>query len=157
VRVLPSLALATSLWSLGACRQPPIELAPDFPQVPLPDFAMAVETHSRHPQRLERFFVPEMQHALGEVRAFYGEWAENANWRKVEPSEESWSIDAWQEFGVGEERVRQYLVHWTDPGNQWSLRLAMRFYLETGKAGVWVVVEPYYNLDDVPIPTPSAS
>ena len=144
----PDPRLALLVFFL-ACGDQPIELEPGFPEVPLPSYATSVETHSENRLHLERFFVPGEGHSLEEVRVFYGNWAERAGWQKLEPSEELWSGDSWHEYYVGDTRTRQFLVHWADPSSKWSLRLAMRMYPESGERGVWVIVQPFFNLDQV--------
>jgi hypothetical protein len=129
-----------------------VQLVEGFPEVPLPSFAGSVEEHSENPWHLERFFIPKGHHPLEDVRTFYGEWTEQAGWRKLDPSEERWSIDSWVEFRRGKKLIRQYQVHWADASGKWSLRLAMRSYAETGNRDAWAIVEPFFSLDGLPLP-----
>jgi len=150
--LLGALLFAALVGPSAACHRNAVELADGIPAVPLPDFAGSVEQHSANSRHLQRFFIPTGQHTLEDVRVFYDAWANRAKWRKLGPSEEQWSVGAWQDFEIGGRHVRQYLVHWTDPSGRWSLRLAMRRFPETGERDVWVIVEPFFNLNDLPLP-----
>jgi len=123
----------------------------EVPEVPVPEFARDLNRVEYSVSQYHLEFYPEIPYSLDSVREFYGKWAEEAGWRLVDPEEESWSHDSWESFEEMNGRaVSQLLVHWVDPEENWSLRLALRsFGAHTEENVAYVIVAPFANLDHV--------
>ena len=123
----------------------------EAPEVPIPEFARDLNRVEYHSSQYHLEFYPEIPYSLDSVREFYGKWAEEAGWRLIAPEEESWSIDSWESFDeMNGRKVSQLFVHWVDPEEKWSLRLALRsFGAQTHENVTYVIVAPFANLDHV--------
>lgn len=126
------------------------------PPVPVPPWASSLEVLELPDGRVQLSFTSTETYPSHKTRDFYGAWAEEHGWRLIPPSMESWSSDQWQSFidatSGGSIETDMWPVHWRSPDGFRSLRLTMLYQGDRTEQTVYVVLSPFYNLDEIEDP-----
>ncbi len=116
------------------------------PSMPLPEGASEIEVIDLGQGSREVGFRLECEYRSRAIVDFYGDWAEDLGWEKVPETEESWSMDRWDQFGPPWDQTDQYFVHWRSPDRKWSLRIVARHRADRSHQVAAVQLVPYQIL-----------